>query len=237
MMQNDHRSVIVSAVGHALPSCFLVSAVQIVKMAMEQFGSLTEYIRIASSSCVACFIMESRDGMKVVAMGSGTGYYTECFQPEDPDGNLVMDGHAEVLARRSLLRFLYTEMDKVQAGKRSIFEPAAGGLFQLSSDVYFHLYISVLPCGDAKMFSVNDANFLRPLQGIHCHNGCGHPLPSYGDINGPRILYLRAFFFFAPPRCCPTCFGFSLMPHVGRRALAIHGSQMRRPSPRTPRHG
>lgn len=84
-----------------------------------------------------------------------------------------------------MLRFFYAELAQTQAGKRSIFEPAGGGLFTLRSDVYLHLYISVLPCGDAKMFSVNDnAHFLRPLQGIHSHNGCGHPLPTYQDING-----------------------------------------------------
>jgi hypothetical protein len=65
-------------------------------MAMAQFGTLTSYIRIASSSCVACFVMESRDGMKVVSMGSGTGYYTNEFAPEDPRAEMVMDGHAEV---------------------------------------------------------------------------------------------------------------------------------------------
>ena len=69
---------------------------QIVRMAMAQFGTLTSYIRIASSSCVACFVMESRDGMKVVSMGSGTGYYTNEFAPEDPRAEMVMDGHAEV---------------------------------------------------------------------------------------------------------------------------------------------
>ena len=26
-------------------------------------------------------------------------------------------------------------------------------------------------------------DFLRPLQGIHCHNGYGHPLPTYESIN------------------------------------------------------
>lgn len=65
-------------------------------MAMRQFGALTSYIRVASSSCVACFVLESRDGMQVVAMGSGTGYYTTEFAPNDPNAEMVMDGHAEV---------------------------------------------------------------------------------------------------------------------------------------------
>ena len=160
-------------------------AQEVVKMAMAQFAALTEYIRVASSSCVACFVMESRDGLRVVAMGSGTGYYSECLCPSDDDREMVIDSHAEVLARRSLLRFLYSEIEAVQAQRRSIFEPAAGrGTYSLRSDVFFHLYISVLPCGDAKMFSVSDSEFLRPLQGIHCHNGCGHPLPAFHDING-----------------------------------------------------
>jgi len=80
----------------------------VVKMAMAQFAALTEYIRVASSSCVACFVMESRDGLRVVAMGSGTGYYSECLCPSDDDREMVIDSHAEVLARRSLLRFLYS---------------------------------------------------------------------------------------------------------------------------------
>lgn len=115
-----------------------------------------------------------------------------------------------MLARRSLLRFLYHELEQLQRGQPSIFELAAAknnpaspknGLYSLQPDVSLHLYISVLPCGDAKMVaaagSAGGSNcdhiqgagagvggaFLRPLRAIHSHNGCGHPLPSAQDLN------------------------------------------------------
>jgi hypothetical protein len=69
---------------------------QIVRMAMAHFSALTEHIRIAASTCVACFVLESSDGLRVVAMGSGTGYYADEFAPQDPSAELVVDGHAEV---------------------------------------------------------------------------------------------------------------------------------------------
>jgi len=162
---------------------------------------------------------------------------------------MVLDGHAEVLARRSFLKFLYSEIEAALKMERqeemqqqqqqqhgamgggeygdggggdssssssstatiasaspspsasssssssspfsSVFEPrkrcewgTTSNSFKLRKDVFFHLYISVLPCGDAKMFSKSDVNFLRPLIGIHCHNGCGKALPSYDHVNG-----------------------------------------------------
>ena len=56
-------------------------------------------------------------------MGSGTGYFTDTLCPADVDREMVIDGHAEVLARRSLVRFLYSQVDAVQDARRSIFEP------------------------------------------------------------------------------------------------------------------
>lgn len=48
-------------------------ALQVVRLAMRQFEGVTEYLKVAASSCMACFLQESRDGLVVVGMGSGTG--------------------------------------------------------------------------------------------------------------------------------------------------------------------
>ena len=159
-------------------------ALQIVKLAMRQFKVVTEHLKIANSSCIACFLQESQDGLMVVGIASGTGHYAECLNPRDDHHELVLDGHAEVLARRCLVRHLYREIEKAQTKRPSIFaQQAATGRFNLRPDVYFHLYVSALPCGDAKMFNNNNTTFVRPLQGIHCHNGYGEPLPTFQSIN------------------------------------------------------
>ena len=92
-------------------------------------------------------------GGEVVALGTGT----KCINGEylSDSGLAVNDCHAEVIARRALARFLYSQLDLVAKGQNevSIFEQKPNGKFALKSGISFHLYISTTPCGDARVFS------------------------------------------------------------------------------------
>ena len=106
---------------------------------------------------IAGFVLREKKGndetLSVVALGSGTN----CVAANklSLEGTVVHDCHAEIVARRSLVRWLYRQL--VTAG-----EP---GSFTLRSKDKTHftlrplelwLYISQAPCGDAAVFSRSD---------------------------------------------------------------------------------
>ena len=106
-----------------------------------------EQLRKVLSSVVMSSGVED---LKVVAIGTGT----KCISHEhlSEHGLAVNDCHAEIVARRAFLRFLYIQLELCATGKDSIFEIAPSGKYKLRSDISFHLYISRAPCGDASKF-------------------------------------------------------------------------------------
>lgn len=99
---------------------------------------------------------------KVISIGTGS----KCINGGhlSLDGEAVNDCHAEVLARRGLLSFLYTQLEEYTANPAdSIFEPADNGnpflpRLKLKPNILFHIYVSSAPCGDARIFMLNEAN-------------------------------------------------------------------------------
>ncbi|CAF1426723.1 unnamed protein product [Adineta steineri] len=88
--------------------------------------------------------------MKIICLTTGTKSLNENNE------QLVNDCHAEMLARRCLIRYCYEELNLLinQNSQQSIFEKINNtNRFQLKSSVSFHLYISTTPCGDARLFS------------------------------------------------------------------------------------
>ena len=101
-------------------------------------------------------VVSSDVGGEVVALATGT----KCISGESISeaGLAVNDCHAEVIARRAFLRFLYAQLTICSKGQEtaSIFERAASGIFRLKTGISFHMYISTAPCGDARVFSPAD---------------------------------------------------------------------------------
>ena len=101
-------------------------------------------------------IIASEVGGEVVALGTGT----KCISGESisESGLALNDCHAEVIARRAFLRFLYAQLKLYIAGNEntSIFEKEACGKCHMKPSISFHLYISTAPCGDARVFSPAD---------------------------------------------------------------------------------
>lgn len=90
------------------------------------------------------------------------------------DGCVVHDTHAEVLARRGLVRVLWNQLLNMQSQERksssspitfsdphclieptSLSERTTTNYFRLRSDVCLHLYISDSPCGDGSIYALS----------------------------------------------------------------------------------
>ncbi|KAF5270158.1 hypothetical protein FQR65_LT05638 [Abscondita terminalis] len=94
-------------------------------------------------------------------IGITTG--TKCVRRERTSmhGDYVNDLHAEILARRCLMVYLYDQLQLVSKNFRnmddSIFESLVNtGRFKLKQHINFHLYIRAAPCGDARIFSPHE---------------------------------------------------------------------------------
>ena len=85
---------------------------------------------------------------EVVALGTGT----KCLGKDEvsPNGDLVHDSHAEVIAKRAFVLYLIEEVSKAFEGQENtIFEVTQSKKVKLKSDFNFHFYSSFPPCGDA----------------------------------------------------------------------------------------
>jgi hypothetical protein len=96
---------------------------------------------------------------KVVAVTTGT----KCISGEyiSEHGLAVNDSHAEIVARRCFINFIYDQLElhfKPETAKDSIFlKPTAScPLYRLKDNIQFHLYINTAPCGDARVFSPHE---------------------------------------------------------------------------------
>ncbi|KAJ4726959.1 tRNA-specific adenosine deaminase 1 [Melia azedarach] len=123
---------------------------------------------------LAAFLLSSpSQDLEVVALGTGT----KCIGRKllSPRGDIVNDSHAEIIARRALLRFFYTEIQcvadvlkkqKYSSGTQELqddvlenflfqLDPTGPGQgkYRLRTGWQLHLYISQLPCGDASLGS------------------------------------------------------------------------------------
>ncbi|KAK7382104.1 hypothetical protein VNO80_00809 [Phaseolus coccineus] len=123
---------------------------------------------------LAAFLLSSpSNDLKVVAIGTGT----KCIGRSllRTCGDVVHDSHAEVIARRALIRFFYTQIQHLtetsgkhaptNGGKRFKFDDGNlpfeldtgclnKGKYTLRKDWKLHMYISQLPCGDASLSSL-----------------------------------------------------------------------------------
>ena len=110
--------------------------------------------KFAGRKVVACIIMKTGtdDSGRVVAVGTGNRCVTG--QRLSMEGKAVNDSHAEIVARRSLLRFFYGQLGSYYDGNESIFVPSKGAQrLVVREGVSFHLYISTAPCGDGALFT------------------------------------------------------------------------------------
>jgi len=132
----------------------------IASLVLDKFSELTDKLTSehARRKVLAGVVMTSvTAASKVICVTTGT----KCISGEylSDSGTTVNDCHAEILARRCLCRFLYTQIQQFVLGAESVFVPSESGSgFALKPGVKFHLYVSSAPCGDARIFSPHEAS-------------------------------------------------------------------------------
>ncbi|PIK58093.1 putative tRNA-specific adenosine deaminase 1-like [Apostichopus japonicus] len=100
---------------------------------------------------LAGFVLESDGSYTVVSLATGT----KCIGKKnmDPKGETLNDSHAEVLARRGFLRYLYDQLMLAYSNQTSIFYlQSKSRCCQLKDNIKFHFFCSHTPCGDASIF-------------------------------------------------------------------------------------
>ncbi|KAG8185633.1 hypothetical protein JTE90_026092 [Oedothorax gibbosus] len=112
---------------------------------------------------IAGIAMTKGDDMKdiqIISIGTGT----KCINGEHISmvGASLNDCHAEIISRRCLKDFLYTnlELHLEGEGDQSILMKREGGGYCLKPNIKFHLYISTAPCGDARIFCPHEEDLL-----------------------------------------------------------------------------
>ena len=129
-------------------------------MYSEAWNSGASLLPHKSCSVVAAFVQtlangnsDRDDAISVVAVATGTKHlatnFKSCATGTLTPGQHLVDSHAEVLARRALVRYLAGMLAKDNAGEDNpVFQDG-----HVRRGVQFHLYISTAPCGDARRFT------------------------------------------------------------------------------------
>ncbi|XP_051854245.1 double-stranded RNA-specific editase 1 [Antechinus flavipes] len=141
-----------------------VLADSVARLIVEKFSDLTENFTSphARRKVLSGVVMTTGTDVKdaqVISVSTGT----KCINGEymSDRGLALNDCHAEIISRRSLIRFLYMQLELFLSTRedqqRSIFMKSQRGGFKLKETVQFHLYISTSPCGDARIFSPHEA--------------------------------------------------------------------------------
>ena len=122
---------------------------------------------------LAGFVVEEIDGngfvcgkantsssFRCVALGTGTKCIPNAKRRKD--GCVLCDSHAEVVARRALVKWMHEEISKaststVVSPQKSVFvREAQTEMFRLKENVKLHFFISQPPCGDASVFKAKE---------------------------------------------------------------------------------
>ncbi|ULU03485.1 hypothetical protein L5515_005634 [Caenorhabditis briggsae] len=99
---------------------------------------------------IASIFLQINDKLQLISLATGNkGLRGDQITS---DGSALIDCHAEILARRGLLRFLYSEVLKFSgSATSSIFETGKIGKLALRQGISFHLFINTAPCGTARV--------------------------------------------------------------------------------------
>ena len=130
---------------------------------------------VTGKQVVAGFVLRHAGTPRVVALGSGTRFASG--NRLSLEGRVVHDSHAEVVARRGLLRWLYAELKNAGTSSSVAMISAAGDYpFALLPTLELWLYVSLAPCGDSAIFSQVDPGSVATVPGATWSN------PKHGAL-------------------------------------------------------
>ncbi|KFB40216.1 AGAP000185-PA-like protein [Anopheles sinensis] len=146
----------------------LLSGLVLLELVIEKFNEVMKGSDVYSRRKVlAGFVMTHGYDVKtarVISLATGT----KCVSGEHMSvtGSVINDSHAEIIARRGLMDFFYSQLDLLCQQQQSpesapvsiIFNKPSNdsSLYTLKEGIYFHLYINTAPCGDARVFSPHE---------------------------------------------------------------------------------
>jgi len=135
------------------------------KMIVDKFSAvMAGHGQHARRKVLAGIVMSRGDAMDdLTVLSVSTG--TKCINGEhmSVNGNSLNDCHAEIISRRCLVDYLYSQLEAISSSggsvpSDSILMPnTSGGGYKLKPGVRFHLFINTAPCGDARIFSPHEA--------------------------------------------------------------------------------
>lgn len=132
---------------------------QIAKLCIEKYTTLGKTGKPAEKEWTVLsgiVLKRSNGSVSLVALATGT----KCLGEVDlintelyEEGCRLSDSHAEVLARRAFLRYIYEQIDMLLSGFRSdIFIMDGKTKIKLLDGISFHFFTSQTPCGDCSIF-------------------------------------------------------------------------------------
>ncbi len=104
---------------------------------------------------LACMLMitdQQFEQARVISIATGNSCLDETNLSYADDGTALHDCHAEILARRGLIKFFFEQIKQSKDNQSSIFQyNSTNNKYQLHENITFHMYISSLPCGNASL--------------------------------------------------------------------------------------
>lgn len=128
--------------------------------------------------------------LQIVSLGTGS----KCIGQTklDDTGIILNDSHAEVLARRGFIRYIYEQIEYALKSEDSIFSLNEDKEIFLKPNIHFHFFSSHLPCGDASILKNSEISIdefpLVQNTGAKCVND---DLDSTNDRLDPLLGQVR----------------------------------------------
>lgn len=129
---------------------------------------------------LAAFIVKrsQEDEGEVVSVGTGDACVVSSSLKTD--GRVMLDCHAEVVARRALIKWFYRQIHLLYSSDptsmTSIFEyNSETSKLCLKETVSIHMYISTAPCGDASAFPIENSPIVRTEDTENMNKGVHMP--------------------------------------------------------------
>ncbi|XP_057662526.1 tRNA-specific adenosine deaminase 1 [Diorhabda carinulata] len=133
---------------------------KVAKLSLDCFKILPKSGKPISTewTVLSCIVQDIDGELTVVALGTGSKCIGASKMSEK--GDILNDSHAEVMCRRSFLRYIYDQMSlesKIIKFNKDVSK------FLLDPRVKFHFFTTMVPCGDAAIFPMYDSSELGDI--------------------------------------------------------------------------